>query len=97
MIVNIHKRNNYPFKDMGAGGKFFVENYSRIVMTKVGNAGRNYYRYYNKPLTVSCKKEGDGFWVQVINIECQDSKEHKMVYAKEIKGYYCPECAGSMW
>ena len=73
MIVDIHRRNSYPFKDISAGEKFFVENYSPRVMNLVATAGNTYYKWKNRPLRIKCEREGDGFWAIIIKLEEYES------------------------
>ena len=56
----------YPYNSMSAGESFFVSNYSRDKMQRVTIAGRSYFRNMNKELTVTSRKEHDGFRVWVV-------------------------------
>ena len=56
----------YPFNSMELGDSFFVPNYSRDKMQRLTIAGRSYFKKMNKKLTVTTRKQDEGFRVWVV-------------------------------
>jgi hypothetical protein len=61
------KQRKYYFQEMNRGDSFIIGNYSRELMTKYGNAARNWSNGKNYGYKFSLKKEGN--MIRIIRIK----------------------------